>query len=454
MSPKIALLLCTVLIILAFRIGFKQKPNITPALWVPVIWIMYSGSRAISYWLHGGQTIAEEEVDYLSGSAIDRAFLVMLMVFGLMILARRRIEWSKILKSNAWILILFLYMGFSVAWSNFPEVSLKRWFRATGDLMMVLIVLTEDDPLRAIRRVIRSCAFVLLPLSVVLIRYVRSIGVAYTRDGLSEMWVGVTTHKNQLGALCLVCALFFVWNTMAEWREKKISIDTVFLCLALWLLYGSSTSESKTSILSLVIGISILMGLNIMKSNPKAIGKHASVGILLVAIFLLVLQFAVSALTQESLLSLASRALGRDATFTGRTLLWRDLIKIGSRHSIIGVGFGGFWKLGNLTHNLWDEFGWKPQIGHNGYIDVYIELGLVGLFLLTMVVLFAYRNAKEALSFDFEYGRFQMAFFLTILVNNISETSFLRPTNLLWLLFLLVAVKIPRISQKRGQFHS
>src|SRR4029078_7734667 len=80
-----------------------------------------------------------------------------------------------------------------------------------------LIVMSEEAPLAAFERILRRCAYALLPLSIVFIQYFPHIGRAYGRwDGL-EMWTGVTTQKNNLGALCAISMVALV---MGLWRKR------------------------------------------------------------------------------------------------------------------------------------------------------------------------------------------------------------------------------------------
>lgn len=436
MPSKGALLLCILFIFVVFLTDSKQKSNVSSALWIPLIWMMLCGSRALSYWLNS-EPVLETEIDYTVGNPIDRAVLIILIVIGLFILYRRKMDWSQILKSNAWILMLFLYMGFSILWSDFKGVSFKRWIKAIGDLIMVLIVLTEHAPFEALKRLVRRSAYVLIPLSILCIKYFREIGVRYSGDGLAAMWVGITTHKNELGILSCICASFFLWNVITRKRKKNLFIDIIFLLSALYLLAGSKKSYSATSIVVFIVGICIFMGLYLFKSNLKYIGRNV---VLIGSFFLLFLLVG-----YNFLFTSAIDATGRDMTFTGRTYLWADLIDIGSCHPILGTGYGSFW-IGDLSHDLWDKFRWKPKQAHNGYIDVYVELGLLGVFLLVIAIYFAYKNIMRDFVFNFEYGRFRVTLLTMILVHNITESSFLRGTNYLWFLFLLVAVNSHHIS--------
>jgi O-antigen ligase len=87
---------------------------------------------------------------------------------------------------------------------------------------------------------------------------------------------------------------------------------------------------------------------------------------------------------------------------------------------------------------------WTPITqSHNGYIDIYLELGVVGLILLAGVIRETFKGIRASLSADFYYGTLRWVFICLLLLHNVTESSFARPTHLLWFLFLLVAVNVP-----------
>ena len=129
MPPQIALLLCIIFIFCLFALDYKRKPNVSISLWIPTLWMMIIGSRYVSQWLNLG-TPFESPDRYVEGSPLDRNVFIIFIVAGFFILYRRKIYWSQILKSNAWIFALFIFFGISITWSNFPFVSFKRYIKA------------------------------------------------------------------------------------------------------------------------------------------------------------------------------------------------------------------------------------------------------------------------------------------------------------------------------------
>ncbi len=97
----------------------------------------------------------------------------------IVVLIHRSSRTRDLLVANWPILIYFFYCLISVAWSYHPDVSFKRWIKAIGDLAMVLVIVTDGHPVAALRRLISRVGFLLLPASVLLIRYYGDLGRGY-----------------------------------------------------------------------------------------------------------------------------------------------------------------------------------------------------------------------------------------------------------------------------------
>lgn len=422
----------------------KRQPGISFAISVPLIWYALTASRSVGRWLNMG-IIDMRDLDYMEGSPIDRNVYSALIIIGVLILIKRRnVDWSNIFKKNYWILILFLYMGISILWSDFMGIAFKRYIKVSGDLIMALVVVTESNPLNAISFLLRICFYIHLPLSIIFIKYFRTIGVGWDYVG-NEMWIGVATQKNTLGEVVMISGVYFIWSIIRNWGSKIIVFDLLFLSMVLWLLRGSDTSRSNTAIFGFLIGVIVILTFQIMRSNLKHIKRNTIILILLISLFFLTAQIAYELFSQKSLLAASIESSGRDATLTGRTELWNDILEIASHHPILGVGYGSFW-IGDLANNLWERHIWKPTQGHNGYIDIYVELGFVGLFLLIAVIVFTFKEILKTFEFNFEYGRFRITIFAILLMHNITEASFLKGAHNLWFLFLLIVMNVPRIS--------
>ena len=446
MLPEIALQLCIVSVALLLLIDVRQTNRISVAIWLPIIWMMYCGSRPLTYWFDP-ESINNASRDATEGSPIDRLFVSILIGVGVVILCRRKIEWGKLVANNVWVVTLFAYMGLSVLWSDLPAVSFKRWIRTTGDLIMVLLVLTEINPVEAIKAMIRRSAYVLIPFSIVLIKYFRDIGVTYSEDGATTMWIGVTTHKNVLGYVILVCAMYFVNNLLVTWKSKKGFIDFLFLVMMLWIMVGTSDSKgSSTSLSALALGLIVLLAAHWGASNLMKLRKII-LSIALAICFLM----AISQVLGGSFLEVVTSSMGRDVTLTGRTEIWDVALSVGPGNPVFGRGYGSFW-IGETANQVWNNLTYHTHFlqSHNGYIDIYLELGALGLIFLAGLIRSAWQNTGETLKTNIEYGMYRMAFLLAILLHNLTESSYGRPNHLLWFMFLLSCVYVTASFDRRG----
>jgi hypothetical protein len=418
--------------------GSVQQRSLSLALIVPVIWYALEASRSLTRWL----TVIGYEVpttDFVEGSPLDRAVYTILMSLGILILVTRSVRWKEVGIQNKWLIALFGYMLLSTFWSDFEEVSIKRWVRALGDGVMALVVLTDPQPLEAVGATLRRVLYVHFPLSIIFVKYVRDLGTAYDDFGV-EMWTGITTHKNVLGQVVLIGNIYFFFASIRNWGSWRAMLYGLYFMMGAWLLLAPPTNKSNTSIALLFLAIVMLIAISSLKGGAEKINRYV-VGSLFVLGFMYLASWVWQAAMEESLLAASVEASGRDMTLSGRTDLWNDLMAIAADSPIFGVGYGSFW-IGN-THNLWDRHFWRPTQGHNGYIDVYLELGIMGLFLLGGVVASSYKRIMKLFIDNFEMAAIRFVWLIVILIHNFTESSFLRGTVDMWFIFLLAVINIP-----------
>src|SRR6267378_6682649 len=108
MPPRLALFLTLGFIFFLFRRDFREKPNVTGPLWIPIIWMWIVGSRPITTWLKtfgfpvGGATSMEE------GSPLDAAVYFTLIAAGIYVLSKRQVSLSEICRKNRWLVAFVL----------------------------------------------------------------------------------------------------------------------------------------------------------------------------------------------------------------------------------------------------------------------------------------------------------------------------------------------------------
>jgi len=215
--PLLALVLCTAFVLFLLWIERRALRGVSSALWIPTLWMLIVASRPLPTWFYiAGDFNRGNE----SGSELDRWVLTALAVAAIIVLVRRRTNWWGSLRAHKWLLLLLAYMFVSTVWSEITLIALKRWIRELIVVVMALVIMSEVNPRDALASLLRRCAYVLVPFSVVLIRYYPSLGRVYGKWSGIEMWTGVTGQKNHLGRLCMISILFLLWVLHRRWRER------------------------------------------------------------------------------------------------------------------------------------------------------------------------------------------------------------------------------------------
>jgi len=216
MPPTLALFLTIAFTAFLFRRDFRESRNVTGALWIPLLWVLLIGSRPVSQWLNiFGLTAISSTTD--EGTPIDAAIYFTLIVSGCYILNRRRLNFTEVFRNNGWLIAFLLYCFLAILWSDVPFTAFKRWIKVIGHPVMVLVLLTEPDPMEALKRLIQRSAYVLVPFSILVIKYYDSIGRHYDEFTGMASNRGLNYNKNGLGAVCLVLGYFFFWQLLKIW---------------------------------------------------------------------------------------------------------------------------------------------------------------------------------------------------------------------------------------------
>jgi O-antigen ligase len=153
------------------------------------------------------------------------------------------------------------------------------------------------------------------------------------------------------------------------------------------------------------------MGLYWMKKRGSVIGVNSA----LLIISFIIVYGALTPMIGKLLLVDVSSIFERSETLTGRKDIWGTLVPLAMERPFFGYGFGGFWTtaLREVTSSH----------AHNGYLDVVLNLGFVGLVIFAMFLLSCCRNAQRIMNQDFDRGSLYFCCLLMAVVHNITESS-------------------------------
>ena len=143
----------------------------------------------------------------------------------------------------------------------------------------------------------------------------------------------------------------------------------------------------------------------------------------------------------------AARTMGRDPTLSGRTQIWEIVIPM-VPNAIGGAGFETFWagpraKEVETKNQAAGGLG-GPHEAHNGYIEMYLNLGWIGVALIALVLGQGYHKAVRAFRRDPGLGALLVAYVVTAVTYNITEAGF-RMLDPLWIFLLLSVIAANRI---------
>jgi exopolysaccharide production protein ExoQ len=436
MVPRLASLACFVLIAALFRSDVKKR-DLRVSL-VPLVWMFISGSRWVSSWLDMSPPM--DSADALAeGSPIDRAAFFVLIVWGAMVLSRREIDWRRFFRQNLILVLYFLYALASMLWAPDAFVVFKRWFKDLGNPIMALVILTELRPYESVGITLRRLSFLLIPLSVLFVKYYPDLGRAYHHDG-SPMYTGVGHQKNDLGLMCLTAGLYFAWKIFQRRQsdtpssaEKADIYDFGLVAMMMWLLLKS---DSQTSLVCVVAATLILLvsRLPIVSKRPS----RTLTVVVVAGMLYVVLQSTIQ--IKDQILEM----LGRDPTLTSRTEIW-SVVGDHEGNPIVGVGFMSFWT-GDRLEAIWRDCDCGINQAHNGYLEQYVNLGYVGVAFIGLIMITALWKVRSQLDRDPSAALLRLCIIVVAALYNYTEASFYGISNV-WLLLLLASFDVSGVTR-------
>jgi exopolysaccharide production protein ExoQ len=177
-------------------------------------------------------------------------------------------------------------------------------------------------------------------------------------------------------------------------------------------------TRSRTSILAVLVAL----GFGALYIMPKR--RVFGIGLVTAAVVLIISVYGPDVIDSAKHMLLFGRqeSAADVGTLTGRTELWSELMTYVGAHPIAGYGFEGFW--GPLhTASVSLALGWVVPHAHNGYIEMLLDLGAVGLLLFVVALMSGVFHAQRRLRLfpgDTE-ALFSVTLLVWVLVSMVSE---------------------------------
>lgn len=303
----------------------------------------------------------------------------------------------------------------SVMWSIDPDVTLRRAIAIVATTLFG-VYLAASLGGRRFAELVALTMLILAIGSYVVCLFVPAIGVH--QDVNAGTWRGLWYEKNEMGAMMVYASLAAIAAIITNPRRRLLWIGALILFAGLIVM-----TRSATSFLSLLIVLGGAAVFSFMR-----MGLAAAVG----AVWLGVT--GLSALVGLYVFAPAVfySALGKDATFTGRTDIWNAVLRAHEAEPWLGYGYAAFWgRTSDIANWIRDSLQWRVPSAHNGWLDLLIQLGLVGVGLFAVIYITSLMTAAlrhQRLNDGYWATLFMAVYSLQIM----SESLILVHNNLAW----------------------
>jgi exopolysaccharide production protein ExoQ len=346
--------------------------------------------------------------DMTVGSPEWRLILTVSYLVIVMVLLPWYRETIFVLRRNWSLVALVLFALLSSLWAEMPDLVLRKsigLFGATLWGIALAVRFSFQDHLRILSWIFRIIAVLSLACIVLLPSY------GISKDGV---WRGIFEYKNALGSM-MGLSVLVEWQLPADSRISKIVKSLALLLSAVLLLF----SDSITPTVVLIVALPLI-----------EIYKFAALR-LRIPLYAIFLATSIAVIAGVTLLVANSdsvtSALGRSSNLSGRTEIWSLVLSAIAERPIAGYGYSGFW-LGATPESavINRVMGGLIMYSHNGYLEILLTLGVIGL-LLTLA--FLGMGMKRALSFSEQRQSgtelWPLAFLLYFILHNLGECSIL-----------------------------
>jgi exopolysaccharide production protein ExoQ len=330
-----------------------------------------------------------------------------------------------------WLILLALLAMASALWSIDPELSFRRGIALFATTMLGVYLAARFDWLTALR-LLGVIWFVLMAASLVTGLFAPQF--ARMNEIHVGAWVGGWSEKNALGGHAARASLLFAFLAWRDASHRKWWAGGVLMTITLLIL-----SSSATALLGAALGLGVLLAAWLMLKGRRWSLAFAWLGVTVGSLVVL------AYLTMPDVVL---GLLGRDETLTGRTEIWTALGEAAEKKPAFGYGYLAFWGI-DSEPRYWLEraVDWDAPSGHNGWLDLAISLGLVGVSIYAIdLAITLWRAAR--LSMASPAGVFALGFLAQFMLFAMSESIVIAQNSILWATYVFVGAKLALSAQQ------
>ncbi len=361
------------------------------------------------------------------GSALMQLGWAMIYIVVLVRAFPLRRQIFKALAANKALLFLLLLAILSAAWSANPGLTVRRGFALLATTLFGIDFAIRYS-LREQLRLFGIAIAVAITISVVVELFFHGL-VPTVDTAYPDAWNGVFGQKNEFARFVVLASLLLLMRT----RRVAIIAITIGASVGLIVLCHSKTALVVFAAMLLLLWVFS----RLRRRGPRALIAGIA-GVLFVSAILSVV------VDLDSMVGL----LGRDATLTGRTNIWAMALDSIGDKPLLGYGYSAFWNVAPEADRISTVLHWKVPHAHNGFIDLTLQMGLVGLVLFLVVYVVAIRRAITfAYRESGQESMWPLAYLAFIMLYQVTESTIIVGNAILWMVYVStissVAIALP-----------
>lgn len=391
--------------------------------------LFFSGVLALSSFFLPPDSLDDAEIAH---NPLDSVLsLVQYVIYGivlLLILAR----WKSSLLTAIRDPLIWLLPGLamiSFLWSDFPDWTLKKGITTLQTTSFGLYMASRYT----MKQQLQMVGWALGIITVFSFLFSLAFpGVAIEAGANAGSWRGPFVQKNVLARMMVMSAIVFLLLTLENRRNRYVLGSCLGLSILMILLTGS-----KTALLLFITLICLLPLYKALRWNDTII-----IPIIIVAIVISGSIAIIVVGNWENILL----GLGRDPTLSGRTTLWELAIELIGQRPWGGYGYQGFWRANGGAEIIWKHEGYRPPHAHNGFANISLDLGLIGLFLFLSIMAITYLRGIIWLRLGKTNIELWPIFYVTFFfMYNHTESTILEHNSIFWVLLVAASLSMKRM---------
>jgi O-antigen ligase len=280
---------------------------------------------------------------------------------------------NLVLKAITPILVLtFLWFAVSAGLSLYFGLASRRVVLATFVIFQAAMFLLLPQDRTHFVRLLTFGSLAVLILCYAGVIFAPGLSIHQSSDiaepQLAGNWRGFFAHKNGAGA---GMGILIITGIYIFRRFSRVLGSLIVALAAVFLVFTESKSPIMLLPLALVFGFFLVRLRSPTAKFITVISLPAIIGVLTIGSVAFDAVYAVV----EKLMS--------DPSFTGRNDIWEFTLDHIARHPFVGYGYQAFWGTAELV-NAWtwtESWGYRASDAHNGYLNIAVMTGLVGLAL-------------------------------------------------------------------------